>query len=164
LHREELHLAELGIATLTSCFINANRDPKSTAAKPSDFFYFNSTDEQIQIANVCANAFFALADAGFLPSWVVAISPIDKLKSVQDDTRVIAPRAWVGDGVVLMLPRVDGETVRFSLGFQDLPENFPGGIVVVRDVDTGEERAIALSSGGMKWILDGEVDIHQIFI
>jgi hypothetical protein len=159
LHREELHLAELGIATLTSCFINANRDPKSTAAKPSDFFYFNSTDEQIQIPSMCANAFFALADAGLLPNWVVAIAPIDKLKSVQDDTRVIAPRAWVGDGVVLMLPRVDGETVRFGIGFQDLPENFPGGTVVVRDVDSGEERAIALDGGGAEWILDGEVTL-----
>jgi hypothetical protein len=156
-----LHLAELGIATLTSCFINANRDPKSSPAKPSDFFYFNSTDEQIQIPSMCANAFFALADAGLLPSWVVAIAPIDKLKSVQDDTRVIAPRAWVGDGVVLMLPRLDGETVKFSLGFQDLPENFPGGSVVVHDVDTGEEKAIALTSGGTKWILDGEVGLEE---
>ena len=106
---------------------------------------------------MCANAFFALADAGLLPNWAVAIAPIDKLKSVQDDTRVIAPRAWVGDGVVLMLPRVDSEVVKFSLGFQDLPENFQRSNVIVRDVDSGEERAIALSGGGAKWILDGEV-------
>ena len=157
-----MHLAELGIATLTSCFINANRDAKSTAAKPSDFFYFNCNEEQIHIPSAAANAFFALADAGLLPNWVVAYSPIDKLKSACDDTPVVAPRAWVGDGVVLLLPRVDGEVVKFSLGFQDLPENFPGGTMTVRDVDSGEVMALALTGGGIYWILDGEKDLVEV--
>ncbi|MHC5823988.1 MAG: hypothetical protein ACYT04_51170, partial [Nostoc sp.] len=75
-----MHLAELGIATLTSCFVNSNRDPKSEPAKPTDFFYFTPADDEgDRINSTAANAFFALADAGLLPGWCVAIAPLDKL-------------------------------------------------------------------------------------
>ncbi|WP_138503389.1 hypothetical protein [Nostoc sp. PA-18-2419] len=103
-------MTELGIATLTSCFVNSNRDPKSEAAKPSDFFYFTPTeDERGRISSVAANAFFALADAGKLPGWVVFIAPIDKLvKSGNSDP--CTPLAWIGEGVVLLQPVVNDLT------------------------------------------------------
>ncbi|QLE42241.1 hypothetical protein FD723_18655 [Nostoc sp. C052] len=146
LHREELHLAELGIATLTSCFVNSNRDPKSEAAKPSDFFYFTPVeDEGDRISSTAANAFFALADAGKLPGWVVAIAPVDKLtKSRNGDP--CTPLVWIGEGLVLLQPVVDNGLVRFPLGFVDGVSGAiitDGGIVKVPEL-------------GQVWVLEGE--------
>jgi hypothetical protein len=146
LHREELHLAELGIATLTSCFVNSNRDPKSEAAKPSDFFYFTPTgDEGERISSTAANAFFALADAGKLPGWCVAIAPVDKLaKSRNGDP--CTPVVWIGEGLVLLQPIVDNGLVRFPLGFVD-------GVSGAIATDGGVVKVPEL---GQVWVLDGE--------
>ncbi|MFB2769809.1 hypothetical protein ACE1AT_11050 [Pelatocladus sp. BLCC-F211] len=146
-----MHLQELGIATLTSCFVNANRDPKSEPAKPSDFFYFTPQDEDdVRISPMAANAFFALADAGKLPAWAVAIAPIEKLKNACDGTPISSPRAWVGDGVVLILPSVDGDVVKFALGLVDSGD---GDVV---DVDSGEKFAVTVDRSGCFWMIDGE--------
>lgn len=146
LHREELHLAELGIATLTSCFVNSNRDPKSEAAKPSDFFYFTAADDEGErISSAAANAFFALADAGKLPGWCVAIAPIDKLSKSRNGIAV-NPSAWIGEGLVLLQPIADDGLVRFQLGFVD---GVSGAIVT----DGGVVKVPEL---GQVWILDGE--------
>ncbi|QKQ75627.1 hypothetical protein [Nostoc sp. TCL240-02] len=146
LHREELHLAELGIATLTSCFVNSSRDPKSEAAKPSDFFYFTPADDEgDRIPPDAANAFFALADAGKLPGWCVALAPVDKLaKSRNSDP--CAPVVWVGEGVVLLQPVVDNGLVRFPLGFVEASGDLAtsGGVVKVPAL-------------GEAWVLDGEM-------
>lgn len=145
LHREELHLAELGIATLTSCFVNSNRDPKSEAAKPADFFYFTPTDDEgDRISSAAANAFFALADAGKLPGWCVALAPVDKLaKSRNGDP--CTPVVWIGEGIVLIHPVIDDGLVRFPLGFVQAS----GEIVA----DGGTVKVPKL---GQAWILDGE--------
>ncbi|MBD2437358.1 hypothetical protein [Nostoc sp. FACHB-110] len=149
-----MHLQELGIATLTSCFVNSNRDPKKgEPAKPSDFFYFTpATDEDTKISAVAANAFFALADAGKLPGWCVAIAPVDKLLKARTSDPV-KPLVWIGEGLVLLQPRVEdgvagGErsrTVRFPLGFVDAAGEIEtsGGVVKVPDL-------------GNVWMLDGE--------
>ncbi|WP_375496157.1 hypothetical protein [uncultured Nostoc sp.] len=146
LHREELHLQELGIATLTSCFVNSNRDPKSEAAKPSDFFYFTpAEDEGERISSVAANAFFALADSGKLPGWVVALAPVDKLAKSRDSSPV-DPVVWVGEGLVLIMPNVEDGLVRFPLGFVDGVSGkveTTGGIVRVPQL-------------GNVWMLDAE--------
>lgn len=138
-------MAELGIATLTSCFANSNRDPKSEAAKPSDFFYFTPTeDESDRINSDAANAFFALADAGKLPGWCVAIAPVDKLaKSRNSDP--VNPLAWIGEGVVLLQPVVDNGLVRFPLGFVEASGAIATSGGVVRVPVLGEA-----------WLLDGE--------
>ncbi len=146
LHREELHLAELGIATLTSCFVNSNRDPKSEAAKPSDFFYFTPADDEgMSINSDAANAFFALADAGKLPGWCVAIAPVDKLAKSRNSSPC-TPVIWVGEGLVLIQPVVDDGLVRFPLSFVD---GVSGAIVT----DGGVVQVPVL---GEAWVLDGE--------
>ncbi|MFN6572382.1 hypothetical protein [Dendronalium sp. ChiSLP03b] len=141
-----MHLAELGIATLTSCFVNSNRDPKkSEAAKPSDFFYFTpAEDEGERISPAAANAFFALADAGKLPGWVVAVAPIDKLSKSRDGVTV-NPVVWVGEGLVLIQPSVEDGLVRFPLGFVEASGEIEtsGGVVRVPEI-------------GDAWLLDGE--------
>lgn len=157
MHREELHLAELGIATLTSCFVNSNRDPKKgEPAKPSDFFYFAPPEtEDIRISASAANAFFALADANKLPGWCVAIAPVDKLLKSKDSTPC-DPAAWVGEGLVLINPVVDvsasgsdagaSGVVRFPLGFVQTSGDVKVGEVVVNVPAMGEA-----------WVLDGEL-------
>lgn len=146
LHREELHLTELGIATLTSCFVNSNRDPKKgEAAKPSDFFYFAPAEnEDIRISASVANAFFALADAEKLPGWCVAIAPVDKLLKSRNGV-ADNPSVWVGEGLVLINPVVKDGFVRFPLGFVQSNGDIEtdGGVVKVGAI-------------GECWILDGE--------
>ncbi|MHC5779708.1 MAG: hypothetical protein ACYTXP_38940 [Nostoc sp.] len=140
-------MAELGIATLTSCFINSNRDPKSVAAKPTDFFYFTPADDEGEkISSTAANAFFALADAGLLPGWCVACSPLDKLVASRDKREMVNPVIWVGEGLVLIMPVVEQGLVRFPLGFVD---SVSGDVIT----DGGVVRVPEL---GEAWILDGE--------
>lgn len=141
----------MGIATLTSCFVNSNRDPKSVAAKPSDFFYFTPTeDESDRINSDAANAFFALADTGLLPGWVVALAPVDKLAKSQDSNPV-NPVVWIGEGLVLLQPVVDDGLVRFPLGFID-------GVSGAIATDGGVVKVPAL---GEAWVLDGEFAISN---
>lgn len=140
-----MHLAELGIATLTSCFVNSNRDPKSEAAKPSDFFYFTPVeDEGDRINPIAANAFFALADAGILPGWCVAIAPVDKLTKFRNSDSV-NPVVWVGEGLVLIQPSIDNGLVQFLLGFVEASGEIvtSGGVVKVPEL-------------GQVMVLDGE--------
>ena len=158
MHAEELHLAELGIATLTSCFVNANRDPKSSPAKPKDFFYFDKPEgsDGVKISSSCANAFFSLVKDELMPAWVVALAPIEKLNAARNGDRVSKPRAWIGEGVLLLLPRVNEEKVEFTLGFV----NEAVGSVEVRDVDAGVTFVLELpENGDSMWILDGEFNI-----
>lgn len=126
--------------------MNSNRDPKSEAAKPSDFFYFTpAEDEGERISSAAANAFFALADAGKLPGWCVAIAPVDKLaKSRNSDP--CNPLVWIGEGLVLLQPVADDGLVRFPLGFVD---GVNGAIVT----DNG---VVTVPQLGQAWVLDGE--------
>lgn len=141
-----MHLAELGIATLTSCFVNSNRDPKKgEAAKPSDFFYFAPAEsEDVRISAAAANAFFALADSGKLPGWCVAIAPVDKLSKSCDGV-ADNPSVWIGEGLVLINPVVEGELVRFPLGF----------VQTSGDVET-DGGSVKVGEIGECWVLDGE--------
>ncbi|MFK0731413.1 MAG: hypothetical protein ACFKPT_02615 [Gloeotrichia echinulata GP01] len=131
---------------MTSCFVNSNRDPKSEAAKPSDFFYFTPADDEGErISSDAANAFFALADAGKLPGWCVAQAPVDKLaKSRNGDP--CTPVIWIGEGLVLLQPVIDGGLVRFALGFVD---GVSGTIIT----DGG---AVKVPELGEAWVLGGE--------
>lgn len=149
----------MGIATLTSCFVNSNRDPKSEAAKPSDFFYFTpADDESDRINSDAANVFFTLADAGKLPGWVVAQAPVDKLaKSRNSDP--VNPVVWIGEGVVLLQPVVDVSASGSDAGASGLVK-FPLGFI------DGVSGAIATSGGVVKvpalgeaWLLDGEFTV-----
>ncbi|MBD2489011.1 hypothetical protein [Aulosira sp. FACHB-615] len=139
-------MQELGIATLTSCFVNSNRDPKKgEPVKPSDYFYFTPTEgSDIKISAVAANAFFALADAGKLPGWVVAIAPVDKLLKARTSDP-IKPLVWIGEGLVLLQPRVEDGVVKFPMGFVDTSGEVEttGGVVRVPEL-------------GNVWMIDGE--------
>jgi hypothetical protein len=118
-------MKELGIATLTSQFFNANRDPKKgEPAKPSDFFYFQSQEEDgIHISAYVANTFFALTEQGKLPGWAVAIAPLERLLKAKDNSKIRNPQAWIGKNLVLICPTVKDGLVEFPLGFvDDTPE------------------------------------------
>ncbi|MCC5640351.1 hypothetical protein LC593_31865 [Nostoc sp. CHAB 5844] len=161
-----MHLQELGIATLTSCFVNSNRDPKKgEPAKPSDFFYFTpATDKDTKISAAAANAFFALADAGKLPGWCVAQAPVDKLLKAKTSEQCglggfrrgataedpIKPLVWIGEGLVLFQPRVEDGVVRFPLGFVDTSGEVEtsGGVVRVPEL-------------GNVWMIDGEFAVSS---
>ncbi|MBD2771165.1 hypothetical protein [Iningainema tapete] len=124
--------------------MNANRDPKSEAAKPSDFFYFAVDSDDVRISSTAANAFFALADAGKLPGWVVAAAPVDRLAKSRDSTPV-NPTVWIGEGLVLIQPMAEDGMVQFPLGFVEVSGDVAvnGGVVKVPEV-------------GSAWLLDGE--------
>jgi hypothetical protein len=149
----------LGIATLTACFVNSNRDPKkSQPAKPRDFFYFAPKDGgDIKIPSAVANAFFSLAKDSLLPDWAVAIAPVAQLRECKNGTSYPRPRAWIGEGVVLVLPKISGDEVEFALGLID----GAGGVVEVRDADTGTEFSLSLPSLETQWILDGEFTLKD---
>lgn len=157
-----MHLQELGISTLTACFVNSNRDPKKgEAAKPSDFFYFNNTDEAIAIPPSAANAFFSLADAGLLPNWAVAIAPVEKLASARNHHAPPALRALISDSLIILCPRIDGEIIKGAIpkvsGAIAFTNESLDDVSALKNPDTGEvftilTKDLAVSS----WILQPE--------
>jgi hypothetical protein len=153
--REELHLQELGISTLTACFVNSNRDPKKgEAAKPSDFFYFNLQEDAINISASAANAFFSLADAGLLPNWAVALAPIEKLVSARNHHAPPALRAIISDSLVIICPHVDGEIIRGALAFTN---EFLPDVSTLKNPDTDEILTIITKNiAASSWILQPE--------
>jgi hypothetical protein len=155
-----LHLQELGIATLTSCFVNANRDSKSDPAKPKDFYYFQAQQEvdRIVIPAIACDTFFALIKDGKMPGWVVPLVPVDKLEAGRKRGEVGKPRAWVGEGVILIAPRVQGEQVIAAIAVTEAVE----GTVTLTDVDTDETFEIEIPPNTEHcWILDADFNLSR---
>lgn len=132
LRRQDAHLNELGVATLTSCFVNANRDPKKgKPAKPADFFYFAGSDA---LNPAIANAFFSLINDKQIPAWVVHAAPIDLLRQAKTDG--IHPkrkRMLLGEGVAIFCPEIEKKQIYSDFAIFNDAE---WGWVTVTDVDT----------------------------
>lgn len=159
-HRsEQLHLEELGISTLTACFVNANRDPKKgEPAKPSDFWYFASQAFQDKIDPVVADTFFALVAEEKIPSWAVALAPIEKLRASRGNgSNISGARAWMRKGVLLLAPRIRGTSVVAPLALVD---GVQGNSNVI-DIDSGVCREVLIpnSKGEAFWLKDAEFEL-----
>ena len=159
LRQEKLHLRELGIATLNACFVNANRDTKKgEPSKPSDFFYFQvSEDKKAEIPSAAADVFFSLISDEILPGWSLGIAPLDQLRKVKKDNPVVHPRAWVGEGVLLLLPVVEESIVRSPLAILD----GVSGLVSVCDIDSGTAFTIVVETSDRRWVLDAEIPLEN---
>lgn len=153
---EKLHHQELGISTLSALFVNANRDPKKgQPAKPADFFYFaTGKDSGVRIPSKVADVFFSLSNDGLLPPWVLGIAPIDLLRKCRGNSTPGKPRAWIGDDILLILPRIEDEQVIAPLAIT----NRATGVCKLTDVDTGTEFYISLPAPQTAWILDAELE------
>lgn len=158
LAQEELHLQELGIATLTACFVNSNRDPKkSQPAKPQEFFYFwQKPEDEVQIPVVVASVFFELLAANLVPGWVVAAAPIDKLRKAKPQSKLNLSsnnmRALVGDGIFLLLPSINEGAINARLAIIE-----DSTCSEVRDVDSGQVyRLRQKDCPAPCWTIDGE--------
>lgn len=159
---EELHLQELGIATLSALFANANRDPKKgSPARAQDFFYFKQEGRDIRIPGIACETFFSLIADGLLPGWALGIAPIDRLRECRKGSRVGKPRAWMSEDLVLILPKIEGDRVTAALCFS----NGARGFTVVTDPDVGAEFCLELpESGQVLWALESEfarADTHD---
>ena len=152
---------ELGIATLSALFANANRDPKKgQPASPKDFFYFQrEEDNGPKIPAVVCDIFFSLIADGLLPGWALGIAPIELLRSQRSKKPVIRkPRAWVSEDLILVLPKVEGKQVTAAMAISNSASRF----VVLQDVDVGTEFILNLpESGEVMWSLDPEFDLFS---
>lgn len=133
--QEDKHLDEVGIATLTACFVNANRDPKKgKSVSPDDFFYFKpDVLSGSEIGDEIANTFFALVKDKKIPAWSVPLCPVDIFIKHKTNGRVPTPRAWIGDRIILICPKTSNNkvTAKFCL------LESVSGTLSVRDVDSG---------------------------
>jgi hypothetical protein len=134
LRRQDAHLNELSIATLTSCFVNANRDPKKgKPAKPSDFFYFAQSDS---LDPAIANAFFSLITDRLMPSWVVHAAPIDVLKQAKTDgNHPKKNRMLIGKGIAIFCPDIGQKMYSDFAIFNEAA----WGWQKLTDIDSGKE-------------------------
>lgn len=155
---EELHLEELGIATLSALFANANRDPKKgQPASPKDFFYFQrEEDEGPKIPVAACDAFFSLVADGLLPGWALGVAPLERLRTCRSKNGTVRkPRAWISDDLILILPRVEGKEVVAALALS----NGVSGFVELRDPDVEAEFCLNLSEAiDVGWGLDIEFE------
>ena len=144
LKQEDLHLGEFGISTLTSVFWNANIDSKkSEPAKASDFWYFTpQVEESEKISAIACSVFFSLVDDEKMPSWAVAIAPVDKLRSNKKGGVIPQCRAWMRRGVMLIAPVIAGDKVIVPLALIDGAE----GQLALIDPDTGTAREVFIAN------------------
>jgi hypothetical protein len=139
--KSDLHLDELGIASLCALFVNANRDPKKgNPAKPSDFYRFADNDDKLA-AHAC-DAFFSLVADKLLPSWALAIAPLEELRSQRKFDSFPRPRVWLADGVMLICPHFSGDRVFAPLALIE----HSGGIARVSDPDNDKIYDVLLES------------------
>jgi hypothetical protein len=137
LREEQLHLEEMGVALLSSLTLNLNRDPKTPPVKESDFHHFLRKKQDTFPGMVC-DAFLALHTDKKLPDFVSDVMDGELLQQLIDGKKgqpVMGCRALVGDGLVLILPRVYNGFVQIPLGMMDELDNGP---IEVFDVDYGD--------------------------
>jgi hypothetical protein len=152
--REVLHMHELGVATLSALFANANRDPKKgQPAKPADFFYFQDTSK-IKIPAAAANAFFLLIGDDKMPGWAVAIAPVADLQASRTGKAVALPKGWVSEEAVMLAPRVKNGAVRCPVAFIQ-----SCGAVMMQDADDGAVHWVQIPEGEPRWMIDAEFDL-----
>nr|WP_290224271.1 hypothetical protein [Trichocoleus desertorum] len=93
-----------------------------------------------------------------MPGWVIPVVPVDKLEAGRRRSEVGKPRAWVGEGVILIAPQINGGMVTAAMAVTEDIE----GAVEVTDVDSGETFAIAIPEGTEHcWILDAEFNLNR---
>lgn len=120
--RQELHLQELGIATLTAITLNCHKSAKSKPSKPSNFYYFAS-DELMLDPRVC-NGFWMLAQSGKLPNWAIQLAPIEDLKAGRNNVSTSEPLYWIGEQIVLIAPEIWEQEVSAPLALIDCPDGY----------------------------------------
>lgn len=159
LKTEELHLQELGISELTKHFVNANLDlKKNPASKASDFWHFTpQAEESEKISAIASDSFFSLVTEEKIPSWAVAISPIDLLRKGKKGGEVPKCRAWMRKGVMLIAPKVQGDKAIAPLALIDGVE----GQISVIDIDTGTAREIFVANAKKEvyWAINVEFQL-----
>ena len=151
-----MHLGELGIATISALFINANRDPKkSDPAKPSDFFYFQPIEQKIQINAIAAETFFALTKEEKLEQWAVGIAPLKELSAARNYGKLrTRDRALIGQDALLINPTYkDGKVYSAFAIFQS------DGNLWVSDTDTGDRLCIVVPQGASRWCTDESFEV-----
>lgn len=159
LQQEQLHLTELGISTLTACFVNSNRDPKSgTAAKPSDFWYFTPIDDGDKLDPVACSCFFSLIADEKLPSWALAIAPVDQLRSSRSNGSIPDVRAWMRCGVLLIAPKITDGVVKVPLAIVDGIE----GRVAVIDADCGTVHEVFIPNAKKETFWQADVEFQLV--
>lgn len=156
---EERHCQELGISTLSSIYVNSQRDPKKgEPSKPSDFFYFREIPEEERINPVAADAFFSLVSEAIIPQWCVSMAPVDKLRAARAEGTVPSKnRAWTRKGILLIMPRIVNDLVIAPLAFVNGVE----GKLGVIDIDSGMAREIFVSNPKREqwWQIDAEFQV-----
>lgn len=160
LKKEDLHLSELGISSLIACFVNANRDPKkSKPANPSDFYYFQSKeDDGVVISDRCANAFLGLIKDKKMPGWVVPLSPIEKIEQSKSNLNYqLQNRALIGEGIAIFCYQVHLDTIYAELSVFDNCDR----ITIVTDIDSQQSYKIVIPDLPFEtfWQLNTEVKI-----
>lgn len=160
LRGEKLHLQELGIATLSALFCQANSDPKKgDRVKPSDFWHFLPFEDKDKIDSVVADTFFALVAEEKIPSWAVAIAPIEKLRASRGDgTQIPTTRAWMRKGVLLIAPRIQGTQVVARMAIVERGVEGKTGVI---DVDSGKAFEVHIPNDKSEafWVSDSEYEI-----
>lgn len=153
LERERLHREEKGIAQLAMLYLNSKIDPKKTDPfTPEQFCHWlPPTEQDKSISSPACDAFFSLIQDSLMPAWAVSSAPIAKLKANQANATVSRPRAWVGEGVLLLMPRIVGRVVTAEFAMIE----GASGIVDIKDVDSGRWYAIEVPAEDC-YVIDAE--------
>lgn len=128
-------MREVNIATLTACFVNANKDNKTPPVKPSDFYYFDNKKENNYPYEI-SQIYHSLRINESLPSWFLGLLDLDKIEPYDADYVVSYPRVLITKGLIILNPTLEESHIVGGAVFVD---DFSETIAELIDFDTEEK-------------------------
>ncbi len=93
-----------------------------------------------------------------MPGWAVPVLPIDKLEAGRKRGEIGKPRAWIGEGVILIAPQFNGCMVTAALAVTESVE----GAIALRDVDSETTFTVVVPPNHEHcWMLDAEFLVQE---
>lgn len=150
---------------LTSAFYNSNRGQGTPAVRPEDFQSFKRIVEQVSgdlLSPTLCETFRYLSKKGLLPAWSLMVAPVEELrKGYKDGVSLPSVKAWIGDGVLVFLPKVSDNTVATPLILLD--EDVKEYVLLI-DIETKHpaKRVQLPQLDGAAYILDSTLELARL--
>jgi hypothetical protein len=140
-YKEQLHCQELGIATLTSYFVNANKDPKKgSKVSPSDFFFFKP-DQSNEICPDVATTFFSLVEDKLVPNWTLQYIPLKEFIALRGRGNIESPRALINQElqIIVIAPKIYRQSIycQFIVAWE--APTIDKELITLKNIDSPEQ-------------------------
>lgn len=108
------------------------------------------------------DAFAELLNEQIVPTWAVAIAPIEDLLKNKKGDKVPRPRLWMTRGIALFLPRYSSGSVFVELAVYDW-SLAKTGLVTLWDIDSSESYEVLINNSSNDYETKISLDVLNRF-